>query len=145
MTQQGIAWRLARIPGYDGTAHRHMASAVHWADFTGADNVVQLRPDWGHAASYYQLRVGPMQEVEPGWYAFRTLLTIDGCDITEAFLPASIYLGALTEEGPAHLSDAASCLVRFAERQGPGDPHALPNAPGYVAPGSWLLTGMRVG
>lgn len=92
------------------------------------ENVITLRPEYGSAASYYQIILAPQDEIEPGWISYRAILVIDNQKMGD--LPISWYNGAAT--------DWQSGIARYPETAGPRLP-TFQDGPRGV----WVLTAGR--
>lgn len=124
---------LHRLPAYDGAPVQLMASGQVWAPAV-QDTRILMRPESGHAATYYELQITSLKPAEewPGWLQFNVFLTINAMPISGQWMPARLY------DTPA---DIPSMTVRFPEHT-----ETYKDAYGAnkdITPGVWLLTGRR--
>lgn len=93
----------------------------------------QLHPEYGSAASYYQVRLLLDESPEVGWAAARVSLTIDNYSMQQIPLPLAWYT--------ADPADWPSGIARFPEPHGFHPPHFLWPKPGCR--GVWTLAVRR--
>jgi hypothetical protein len=106
-----------------------------WADaitvLAEGSNSLDLRPRFGHAASWYRVVLAPAESAEDGWMSWRARLEIDSMHM--GMVPLAWYV--------ASPSDWPTGVARFPEVYGPRTTRTFPEPVG--ARGVWSLAVRR--